>query len=150
VKKLIFLLAFLLGACFARPTPEPTPTARAPQILSAEENPYAPKNEDMKLIRAGVILTSIHLSERIDLDPARVEVGFLGSMPSVCNDLRLQIEPPDKEYRIFIEAYSVADPNINCENVFQQFETSILLGVYSPGRYLVLVNNQYVGDFISY
>jgi len=150
VKRLAFLLALLLSSCIRQPTPEPTSTPRAPQVLSAEDNPYAPKIEDVGLVRAGIILTSIHLSERTDLNPARIQINFLGSMPRTCNEFRLQVTPPDKEYRIFIEAYSMTDPETKCENVFQQFETDILLGAYSPGRYTIWVNNEYVGDFVSY
>ncbi len=133
-----------------RATPQPTLTPVAPQVISAEENPYAPQIGDEKKILAGVIVTAVNLSERVELNPARVQVNFLGSMPSVCNELRLQVNPPDMEYRIVIEAYSLSDPNINCENVFQQFETNILLGVYSPGRYFIWVNDEYIGDFILY
>jgi hypothetical protein len=150
MKRLALLLAFSLSACLAQPTPAPTATIRAPLVITAEENPHAPKPGDDQLNRTEVILTSINLSERTDLAPVRVQVNFLGSMPGACNELRLQVKPPDKEYRIFIEAYSLTDPKINCENVFQQFETNILLGEYSSGRYAVWVNDEFVGDFISY
>ena len=150
MKRLIFLLAFLLSGCLAQPAPAPTSTPAAPFTITAEENPRAPQPGDDQLNREYVILTSINLIERIDLDPARVQITFSGSMPGVCNELRLQVAPPDKEYRIAIDAYSMADPKIKCENVFQQFETTILLGVYSPGRYAVWVNAEYVGDFVTY
>jgi hypothetical protein len=150
VKKLLCLVVFLLSGCLALPTPEPTATVRAPQMLSPEENPYAPQLEDVKLIRAGIILTSINLSERTDLNPARIGINLLGSMPSTCNQLRLQVNPPDKEYRIYVEAYSLIDPKKKCENVFQQFETNIMLGVYAPGRYTIWVNDVFIGDFTSY
>ena len=150
MKRLAFLLAFLLTGCLALPTAEPTVTASPPQILSSEENPYLPKIEDVGMIRAGVVLTAIQLSERVDLDPTRVQIHFLGSMPSTCNELRLVVKPPDVKYRVYIEAYSMTNPGAKCESVFQQFETDILLGVYSPGRYTIWVNDTYVGDFSSY
>jgi len=150
MRKPAFLPAFLLSACLAVSTPEATSTPGTPLVIMVEQNPYAPKPRDDRLDRTGIILTSINLTERTDLDPARVEIDFLGSMPGVCNELRMQINPPDEEYRIYIETYSAADPNIKCENVFQQFEASILLGIYSPGRYSVWVNDEFVGDFISY
>jgi hypothetical protein len=46
--------------------------------------------------------------------------------------------------------YSLMNPDINCDNVFQQFEADVLLGVYSPGRYTVWINNGLIGDFIIY
>jgi hypothetical protein len=62
----------------------------------------------------------------------------------------VDIGAPDEDYNVFIEVYSLIDPNIQCDNVFQQFETSILLGTYSPGRYSVYINGALMGDFVSY
>ena len=146
----VLCFALLLSACFAQPTPEPTPTPSGPLVISPEENPYAPKPEDASMIQAGVILTSLDLSEIADLTPLRTRLTILGSMPSVCNELRIKVNPPDNTYRIDIEIYSIVNPNLNCENVFQQFETSILLGEYSAGQYSIWVNNEFVGDIVSY
>ena len=127
-----------------------TPTPEIPLLLKQEENPFAPQTEDVGKQQAGVILTSLNLLERSDLDPLRVELNILGSMPSVCNELRVKFNPPDAAYQIFIEIYSLVNPIVNCDNVFQQFKTTILLGLYSRGQYTVWVNDAYVGDFTSY
>lgn len=140
----------MLSACIPAPAPEPTATALLPYRITLEENPYAPRTSDLGKQIAGVTLTSINLSERIDLTPSRVVVGFLGSMPSVCNELRIDIEPPDDQFRIFIEVYSLIDTNLPCDRVFQQFEVSITLGTYSRGRYTIWVNESPVGDFVTY
>lgn len=151
MKRILFLLlVFILSACAAQPTQEPTPTISAPFVLKQEENPYAPRPEDLGMKQDGVIITSLSLSERYDLTPIRPELHVLGSMPSVCSELRIKVNPPNAEYQVNIEAYSVVDPEQNCENVFQQVDTTILLGAYSPGQYQVLVNDSYVGDFASY
>ena len=151
MKRTLFLLLILItSACAAKPTPEPTPTASAPYVLKQEENPYAPKPEDLSLKQDGVILTSTSLSEQFDLTPIRAELHILGSMPSVCSELRIKVNPPDIKYQIVIELYSIADPKLHCENVFQQFETTLLLGAYSAGQYTVWVNNSNVGTFVSY
>jgi len=150
MKRLALLFIFLLSGCLAQPTPAPTITISAPMILSAEENPRAPHPGDEKFNREGVIITSVNLIARVDLNPTRIQINPSGSMPSTCGDLRLQVKPPDADYRIFIEAYSLTDPKKKCENVFQQFETNILLGVYSPGRYTIWVNENLIGDFVAY
>jgi hypothetical protein len=150
MKRLVFVLAFLISACFAPAASQPTSTASVPFIFAAEENPHAPKPDDDRLSRVDVILTSVNLSERTDLTPVRVQVNLSGSMPGACNEFRAKVNPPDKEYHIYIEAYSVTDPAVKCQDVFQQFETNILLGVYSPGRYFTWVNDVYVGDFVVY
>jgi len=151
MKRTLFLLLILItSACAAKPTPEPTPTASAPYVLKQEENPYAPKPEDLSLKQDGVILTSTSLSERFDLTPIRAELHVLGSMPSVCSELRIKVNPPNIKYQISIEIYSVADSKLKCENVFQQVDTTILLGAYSAGQYTIWINENYVGDIVSY
>ncbi len=151
MKKFVLLyFAALLSACLAQPPPEPTPTTSGPIVVRPEENQYAPKPEDSSMTKAGVILTSLDLSELADATPLRTQLTILGSMPSVCNELRIKINPPNDEYQIFIEIYSIVNPNLNCENVFQQFETSILFGEYSAEQYSIWVNNSFVGDMVSY
>ncbi len=139
-----------LSACITIPTPAPTATVVAPYILSAEDNPYAPKPGDTSLRVAGVTITSINLIERFDLNPVRAEVDFYGSLPSVCNELRIKVNPPNEKAQVFIDVYSLVNPNIRCDNVFQQFEASVVLGVYSSGRFTVWVNGGLIGDFVSY
>lgn len=144
------LLVTLLTACQATPVPAPEATDAGPIVLAQEENPYAPKPEDSSLIEAGILLTSLDLAEPTEANPGKSQLTILGSMPSVCDELRIQVNPPNPAYEIRIEIYSVINPKINCDNVFQQFETSILLGRYSAGVYSIWVNSKYVGDIVSY
>jgi hypothetical protein len=146
----LLLFAFFLSACLSAPTAEPTPTPIPPRQITPADNPFTPNDDDLSLQRAGVTLTSVSLSERFDLTPRRVAIHFLGSMPSVCNELRVNINPPDEDSRVFIEAYSLMDPSVTCERVFQQFEATVLLGTYTDGRYTVWVNGELVGDFVVY
>ncbi len=146
----LFILAVLIGACAPVSTTEPAPTAVPPYRITADENPYAPMPEDLGFRQAGVIITSASLSERLELTPIRANLNLLGSMPSSCNQLRANIEPPNEFFQIFVEVYSVVDPSLKCENVFQQFSGDILLGVYTPGRYTIWVNDELVGDMLSY
>lgn len=149
-QSIILFLALLLSACVAQPTLEPSATTSAPLVLRSEENPYAPQAGDLDKQQAGVILTSLDLLERTDLDPVRTELSILGSMPNVCNELRVKVNPPDDSYNVYIEIYSLIDPKENCDNVFQQFKAQITLGIYSQGRYSLWVNKIYIGDFTSY
>ena len=146
----LFILAVLIGACIPVSTTEPAPTAVPPYRITADENPYAPMPEDLGFRQTEVIVTSASISERMDLTPIRVSLNILGSMPSSCNQLRVNIEPPNESFQIFVEVYSVVDPSLKCENVFQQFEGNILLGVYTPGRYTIWINDELVGDMLSY
>lgn len=148
-QRALILIALIVSACTAQPAPQSTPTVSPPFILTAVENPYAPKPGDISRQTGGVVLTSMNLSERTDITPPRVTLSILGLLPRLCNELRVEAADPNNEFQIMVNVYSLVDLNIKCENVFQQFETSILLGVYSPGRYTVFVNDEIVGDFIS-
>jgi len=147
VINLIFA-AFLLAGCLPAPLAEATPTAALPYRITQEENPYAPVTGDPGQQQAEITLTSVTLIERIELEPPRVAVVLQGLMPSVCNELRIEVRPPDESFRIILEAYSLVNPTVQCDNVFQQFEATVLLGTFSPGRYTVWVNETYSGDFV--
>jgi hypothetical protein len=151
MKQTIFLfLVLILNACAALPTQVSTPTAGAPFVIKQEENQYAPRTKDINMKRDEIILTSSSLSERYDLTPLRAELHILGSMPNVCSELRIKVNSPNNEYKINIEVYGVSDPKPKCGNVFQQFDTTILLGVYSTGQYTVWVNGNLAGTLASY
>jgi hypothetical protein len=152
MKRIIFLLpALMLGACAAlQPGPQPSPTPGLPFVIRQEENLYAPRLEDVNLKQADVVLTSLNLSERYEQTPIRAELYLLGSIPNVCSELRIKVNPPNGEYQINIEVYSVADIGQECDDVFQQFEVNLLLGEYSPGQYAIWVNGNFVGNMASY
>lgn len=146
----VLCFIFLLCACSVIPTIEPTPTTSLPYRITPDENIYVPKLTDVSLQIAGVTITSVSLSESYEYSPPRAILNILGYMPSVCNELRIDIKPPDETYRVFVEVYSLINKDINCDNVFQQFEATILLGYYSTGRYTIWINESLAGDFVSY
>ncbi|MBX3037857.1 MAG: hypothetical protein KF758_13190 [Anaerolineales bacterium] len=150
MKKIFLLIFIFISACSVIPTPEPTATAPAPYRITPDENMYAPRPDDLNKQNAGVTITAVNLSEKYEFSPPRATLNILGYMPSVCNELRVNINPPDENFRVFIEVYSLINTNINCDNVFQQFEANILFGYYSAGRYTVWINNALAGDFVSY
>lgn len=150
MRKTAFLfLVFLLSACIALPAAESTPTNNLPLVIATAQNPYAPKPEDLNIQTGGVILISLDLAEQTETTPPRIRLNIFGSLPRACNELRIEVSEPDSQYRIFVEVYSLVDSQTKCENVFQQFEATLLLGIYSAGRYTVWVNNEYIGDFVS-
>jgi len=151
MKQIISLfLVSILSACAALSAQTPTSTVGAPFVIKQEENPYEPRPEDVNMKQDDITITSLSLSERYDLTPLRAELHILGSMPNVCSELRIKVNSPTNEYKINIEAYGVSDLKLKCENVFQQFNTTILLGVYSAGQYTVWVNDILAGTLASY
>ena len=148
---MVLLLFFIfISACSIIPTVEPTATSSVPYRITPDENVYAPRTEDLGKQTAGVTITSVSLAEKYEFSPPRAILNILGYMPSVCNELRIEISPPDESFRVFIEVYSLINTDINCDNVFQQFEANILMGNYSTGRYTIWINDALAGDFVSY
>lgn len=146
----VAIIAIFISGCIPIPTPTPTPTSAPPYRITPDKNPFEPQLEDVSRQVATVIITSVVFSEQYEYNPPRAAIRFVGNMPSVCNELRIDISEPDKEYNVFIEVYSLINPDVQCDNVFQQFEASVLMGTYSPGRYYVWVNGALAGDFVSY
>lgn len=147
---ILFFLPIMASACISVPTAESTQTPTAPYRIAPDENPYEPDLQDAGRQVAAVTVTSVLLAEKYEYTPPLSAIVITGYMPSVCNELRIEISPPDELFRVFIEVYSLINPDIQCDNVFQQFEAEILLGIYSPGRYTVWVNDALAGDFVSY
>ncbi|MCZ2126994.1 MAG: hypothetical protein LC099_04380 [Anaerolineales bacterium] len=142
--------AFWIGACSLAPAPSQTsPTAAPPYRISPEDNPHTPQLEDVNREVAATTITSADLAELYDESPPRVALSVVGYMPSVCNELRVEVSPPDANFNIFVQTYSLINPAVQCDNVFQQFDATILLGTYSRGRYTLWLNNMRVGDFVS-
>ena len=83
----------------------------------------------------------------LESDPIQVNLQIKGSLPTPCHILRIAISPPDKENHIAISVYSLVDPAVVCIQVLQEFETSVPLGAYPYGHYLVYVNDMLVGEF---
>ena len=148
--RLLMLTILLLASCTTLPTPEPTATAVVPYRITPDENLFVPQLEDVNWQVATVTIMSVGLSEQYEFSPPRAMLTLVGYMPSVCNELRININPPDEDFNLYVDVYSLINPDVQCDNVFQQFETSILLGTYSPGRYAVWVNDVLMGDFVSY
>lgn len=148
--RLLMLTVFILASCTTLPTPEPTATAVVPYRITPDENPFAPGLADVNWQIATVTIVSVGLSEQYEFSPPRAMLSLVGYMPSVCNELQVSINPPDEDFNLYVDVYSLINPDVQCDNVFQQFETSILLGTYSPGRYAVWVNDVLMGDFVSY
>ncbi|MCC7118249.1 MAG: hypothetical protein IT310_06960 [Anaerolineales bacterium] len=150
MKKIALISLLLLTSCMTTPTPEPTAASAPPAVLVSADNAYAPQPEDANLTRTTVVVSSVSLIERLDLTPTRVEVDLVGSLPTTCNQIRMEVGLPNAQYEININLYSVIKPDKKCEQVLQQFEASVLLGVYSNGRYDVFINGGRVGDFVVY
>ncbi len=122
------------------PTTVPTPLPT--------EQAYAPQPGDSALLRQEVFLDSAGV-RNLDSDPATFVLDLKGNLPSPCNQLRVQVPPPNAQNQILVEAYSVINPGEMCITIIQPFDLSVMLGKFPGGHYTVWVNGKQVGEFVE-
>lgn len=162
---LIILSSLFLAACAAtesnapaedkgiEPIKSPLPvqhTPIAPDMTMPETGPeYSPLDplpDEGKMIRGNL---SIGTSEVVLMEsfPVQVSLRVSGMLPTPCNLPRAELTGPDKDNKIYIEMWTLTDPDAVCIQVLQPFEVSIPLGSYESGSYTVYMNGEEVGEF---
>lgn len=151
--QILLLVMLLVAACTpqAQTTPEPdTPLTSPPgDNMSTNEpvlNPFAPQPGDTTFTRGNIYLNEASLVIRESFPP-QVSLNLAGDLPTPCNQLRVDIAPPDQQKQIMVDVYSVVDPNQVCAQVLEPFEESVDLGTFPTGHYTVWVNGQMAGEF---
>jgi len=149
--QILVLLMLLLVSCAPQATPGPDTAVTSPpgDTMPTNEpstNPFAPQPTDTDLLRGNVYINEASLIIRESFPP-QISLTLAGDLPTPCNQLRVQINTPDPENKILVDAYSVSDPDRVCTQVLQPFEESIDLGRFPTGHYSVWVNGEQAGEF---
>ena len=79
--------------------------------------------------------------------PVQVILELEGFLPTPCHRLQVEVAEPDDENRIYVEVYSLTDPNMECIQVLKDFNESVLLGKFTTGSYTVWLNSENMGEF---
>jgi hypothetical protein len=161
MKQMILLLIVMLTltACApaAQPTeavvetlPPDTAVTSPPEGTMPTNNPdpFAPLPGDANLTRGNVFIQETSLVIR-ESYPPQIALALKGELPTPCNQLRVQINPPDSTNKIGIDVYSVVNPDMMCTQVIKPFEENVELGTFPTGHYSVYVNEELVGEFDS-
>lgn len=138
----------------AQNTPVPAPVTDAPlepkpgETTSAgegERSPLDPLPNESEMARGNVFVdeSSVVLMESY---PVQAALLVSGSLPTPCHELRATVSEPDEENKIYVELFSITDPNMACIQMLEQFSTSIPLGSYTSGSYTVYLNGEEVGE----
>jgi hypothetical protein len=169
---LTLAFCFVLTACITGQTPPPAtslpnsttvarpadPTSSThetqpvnPPLLQATPSTtpisdYMPRPGDAALSRAKVFLDANSIVTQ-GTDPMIFLLNIKGNLPTPCNQLRVLVNPPDSQYRILLEVYSVADPKRMCVQILKPFEQMIPLGSYPSGHYVIYINGKQIGEF---
>jgi len=148
---LLFTLVFTITACAPNSdssvssnpsypnSPNPDPSA---------QNEYAPQPSDSSLTRDNAFLDSKELLT-LESFPLQFTLHLAGSLPTPCNQIRVAVNIPDAENNLFVDVYSVSNPDRICAQVIAPFDVSIPLGSFPPGKYLLWVNGEMIVEFQS-
>lgn len=148
----LFLLTLtLLTACAPTLVPPPdtiviSPPSDAAPARPTQPPPFVPQPGDEPLARGGVYLDSIDLLV-MESYPPQFTLVLTGSLPTPCDQLRVNVNPPDSQNRILVEVYSVAKPGAICIQMLQPFSENIPLGSFPAGHYEVWVNGEKAAEF---
>jgi hypothetical protein len=130
----LLILTILLAAC--------APAAVEP---SAPEAPGAPDTGNGEM-RGNVFIDQTNLLT-MESYPPQFLLQISGNLPDPCHELGVVVNEPDAENRIFVEAFSIADPEAMCIQVLQPFQENVNLGSFPDGEYTLFLNGEEIVKF---
>jgi hypothetical protein len=140
-----FLLTLTLLVACAPSLDEPV-SSDDPMTQTADD--ILPSPADSALTRESVYLDSIDLLT-MESYPLQFSLALAGNMPTPCNQLRVDVSPPNAENQILVDVYSLSTPGTICTEVLQPFSQNVPLGSFPAGHYTVWVNGEQVAEFDS-
>ena len=138
-----FLLALILLAACA-PNPDQPISNDDPPPLKFDDT--IPRPADNNLIRGNAYIESTDLLT-MESYPLQFTLTISGSLPTPCNQLRVEVKPPDEENNIIVDVYSLIAPDTMCVEMLQPFSQNIPLGSFPSGHYTLWVNGEKVAEF---
>ena len=141
MKKLMYALTviiFTLSAC--------GPVTFMPTATSSPIPSLIPAPTDSDLVRGNAFVDSSELLI-LESSPLQFMLVLNGSLPTPCNQLRVDVSPPDSENKIAVDVYSVAKADEICAQVVEPFEENVPLGSFPAGHYTLWVNGDLVTEF---
>jgi hypothetical protein len=147
MKKILFALTaivFTLSAC-APVTNVPPVDIQTATPQGSETSP-SPIPTDSNFVRGNVFVDSTDLLI-LESYPLQFMLALKGSLPTPCNQLRVDVSPPDSENKISVDVYSVVPADAICAQVLEPFEENFPLGSFPAGHYTLWVNGELVTEF---
>jgi hypothetical protein len=153
MKKIILILTIIFFAVSACSTPikesgmdDPTSSETGmPQVNKYTPSPY-PAGSDP--VHRNVDLDSAELLT-MESYPLQFTLVLRGSLPTPCDQLQVDVNPPDPGNKIMVDVYSTPNPNEICVQVLEPFEVNHPLGSFPTGKYTLWVNGEKIAEFQS-
>jgi hypothetical protein len=101
---------------------------------------YSPQVGDSLLTRQQAFVDKQELIATTSYPP-QYSLHLIGSLPTPCNSLRIEVNPPDANNLIAVDVYSVVSGNEVCAQVTKPFDVSIPV-VVASGSYTISANGQ--------
>lgn len=136
----LILVIATLAAC----APAPGGSGTGPS--DPEPGGFEPGPSDSNLLREPVFIESTDLLV-LESFPLQFTLMIKGELPSPCHQVRTTANAPDADNKIFVEVYSVVNPNMFCIQVIEPFEVNLPLGSFPTGKYTLWVNGEQVAEF---
>jgi hypothetical protein len=131
-------------------SPYPEPSNQTPGTPVTPPSDYGPQPGDDRLKRDQVYLDMANSQlVVIATDPIQARAILIGNMSDPCHVLRAIVSPPDITNTINIDVYTLVDTSTGCNTVIKPFTASIPLGSYASGQYIVTVNDEQLGQFVT-
>jgi hypothetical protein len=153
---ILIVLFFSLNACMPelrepimdkRVTNEPSSSSKTatPQVNEAiPSSTAAPASSN--LLRGNVYLDSTELLT-MESFPLQFTLSLKGNLPTPCDQLQVDVHPPDLENKILVDVYSATQSDKICAQVLEPFEENFLLGSFPAGHYTLWVNGNQIAEF---
>ena len=149
----ILLLLTLLAACAPNASNSDQPTSNPDEPVSSDEpvpplkfDDTFPRPADKNLLRENIYVESTELLT-MESYPLQFMLTVAGNLPTPCNQLRVDVRPPDADNKILVEVYSLVAPDSMCTEVLQPFSQNIPLGSFPTGHYTIWINGEKVAEF---
>jgi inhibitor of cysteine peptidase len=117
-----------------------------PVIIPQKLDNTIPRPADKELLRGNAYVESTDLLT-MESYPLQFTLVVSGNLPTPCNQLRVDVQPPDAEHKIVVDVYSIVPPDKMCAEVLQPFSVNVPLGSFASGHYTVWVNGEQVAEF---
>ncbi len=149
----ILLLLALLVACAPNASNSDQPTSNPDEPVGSDDpvpplkiDDTIPRLTDGSLLRENAYVESADLLV-MESYPLQFMLTVTGNLPTPCNQLRVDVHPPDKDNKIVVDVYSVVAPDTMCAEVIQPFSENVPLGSFPAGHYTIWINGEKVAEF---
>jgi hypothetical protein len=145
----LIVIIFTLSACAPVTNVPPTANIETATPHVSEPSPistFTTAPTDENLVRGNAFVDSAELLT-MESSPLQFMLALKGSLPTPCNQLRVDVSPPDSENKIVVDVYSVVKADEICAQVVELFEENVPLGSFPAGHYTLWVNGELVTEF---